>query len=113
MAELERVYRLGLAGFSEAQTAELMSALARLHDVAARWRIVEHLPFDALLLARGSRSGDPDDVAVLRLLGAAPGPPGERRAGHGGGALQLRKPIADEMLRSVLLAARDRLRAGA
>jgi len=65
----------------------------------------------ALLLARGSRASDPDDMAVLRLLTAAPAPSGDPEADRRGRVLQLRKPIADAALRAALLAARDRLRA--
>lgn len=111
MAATERIYRLGLAGLNETQTNDLMAALARLPDVAACWRVVEDLPFDALLLARGSRASDPDDMAVLRLLTAAPAPSGDPEADRRASVLQLRKPVADAALQAVLLAARDRLRA--
>jgi hypothetical protein len=67
--------------------------------------------FDALLLVRGSRASDPDDMAVLRLLTAVPALSGDPEADRRGSVLQLRKPIADAELQAVLLAARDRLRA--
>jgi hypothetical protein len=111
MVFTERVFRLGLAGLSDAQTSDLIAAMARLPDVAACWRVVEDLPFDALLLARGSRASDPDDMAVLRLLTAAPAPSGDPEADRRASVLQLRKPVADASLQAALLAARDRLRA--
>ena len=111
MAVTERVFRLGLAGLNDAQTSDLIAAMARLPDVAACWRVVEDLPFDALLLGRGSRASDPDDMAVLRLLTAVPALSGDPAADRRGSVLQLRKPIADAELQAVLLAARDRLRA--
>jgi hypothetical protein len=111
MVFTERVFRLGLAGLSDAQTSDLIAAMARLPDVAACWRVVEDLPFDALLLARGSRASDPDDMAVLRLLTAAPAPSGDPEADRRASVLQLRKPVADAALQAALLAARDRLRA--
>lgn len=113
MAPIERIYRLGLAGFSDAQARGLTSAVARLDDVAAHWRIVEDLPFDALLLARGSRPGDPDDTAVLRVLAAPPAPPDEPETDRRRSPLLLRRPIADDALRAALRAARERLRSAA
>ncbi|MFN7446386.1 MAG: hypothetical protein ACK5RC_14700 [Curvibacter sp.] len=110
MAATKRIFRLGLAGLDEAQTSRLMAALIRLPDVAACWRVVENLPFDALLLARGSRASDPDDMAVLRLFTAVSDMSSDPQADRRSSILQLRKPIADAELRAVLLAALDQLR---
>jgi hypothetical protein len=96
--------RLGVLGFSEDEVAELR---AMVQTLGARWTMAETTPLHALLLARGTRVGDPDDHAVLRVrldprrLEAL----GEHRLEP----LLLRRPIRRSTLQVALEAACTRL----
>lgn len=63
--------RLGLLFFDEKDTSALRASVAALRPEHAAWTVADEAPYDALLLARGTRTGDAEDVAVLRLSAAA------------------------------------------
>ncbi len=96
--------RLALQGFAPAETAILSEMV---EAAALGWTVVDSPPLHAVLLARGSREGDPEQFAVLRVnLGHRPVlRDHERRLAP----LTLRKPIRSATLRVALQAARTRL----
>jgi len=95
--------RLALQGFTPAEVAILREMVG---TCAVGWTVTDAHPIHAVLLARGSRDGDPEHSAVLRVnLGSRPTTrEGERRLAP----LTLRKPIREATLRVALQAARTR-----
>lgn len=95
--------RLALQGFTPAEAAILRDMVAACDQA---WIVTDAQPIHAVLLARGSRDGDPEHSAVLRVnLGSRPlTREGERRLAP----LMLRKPIREATLRVALQAARTR-----
>lgn len=96
--------RLALHGFMPAEAAILSDMV---HAAAMGWSVADAVPIDAVLLARGSREGDPEHSAVLRVkLDHRPLPASNERRME---PLLLRKPIRVATLRMALTAARTRL----
>lgn len=93
--------RLGLVFFDAAEARALQTAVASLASEQLPWQVVGAPPYHALLLARGPRSDDAQDLAVLRLSSDA-----ERvavtRYGDALPPLALRKPLQPLQLRLVL-----------
>ncbi|MEG1833359.1 MAG: hypothetical protein RR240_08460 [Burkholderiaceae bacterium] len=95
--------RLALQGFTPAEAAILSDMV---HAAALGWSVADTAPIHAMLLARGSRDGDPEHAAVLRVnLGYRPVPRANERRME---PLLLRKPIREATLRMALKAARTR-----
>jgi len=109
-AAVHRNLRLGLSGFSGQEEAELAAMVQALWTPQLPWVVSMEVPVDALLLARGTRPGDPEHLAVLRVnLGSKPAIKPrdvERRLEP----LLLRKPVRSASLRVALDAALARLR---
>jgi hypothetical protein len=104
-----RNLRLGLSGFSPQDAGELAAMVQSLWTPQAPWAVSSETPVDALLLARGTRPGDPAHSAVLRvnLSSKALNPrDAERRLEP----LMLRKPIRSAALRIALEAAFARIK---
>lgn len=102
MTELP-LLRLALQGFAPAESVILREMV---EAIGAGWVVVEEGPIHGMLLARGSRDGDPEHSAVLRVnLGARPA---ERANERRMDPLLLRKPIRAATLRVALAAARTR-----
>lgn len=101
-------YRLGLVGFADDERRQLTAMTAQVTTSDSSWSVATEMPYDALLLIRGSREGDPPDCAVLRLVAATQRWYAEkdRRADP----VFLRRPISQEALRVALTGAVDRLR---
>jgi hypothetical protein len=102
----DRMLQIGLVGFTADEERELRVMLARMYSPQMPWVAADALPYHALLLARGSRAGDPEHMAVLRVSLPQPND-GERRLEP----LMLRKPIREAALKLALEAAAARLRA--
>ena len=62
-----RNLRLGLVGFAEQDAHEIAAIVKALWTPKAPWVISAEMPVDGVLLARGTRPGDPDNAAVLRV----------------------------------------------
>lgn len=99
----ENLLRLGLLFFEASDGADIRRLIAALREEGAAWSVVDDAPYDALLLARGSRLADPEHLAVLRISSAA------ARTERAMPPIMLRKPIEPANLRSALETARDRL----
>jgi hypothetical protein len=94
--------RLGLVGFSPDEAAELAQLVQQVQSSRAPWIVVADLPYDGILLARGTRAGDTGDSAVLRINLPLPIPgDGDRRRTP----LRVRKPIRELTLKVALEAA--------
>ncbi len=103
-----RNLRLGLSGFSAQDADEIAAMVQSLWAPRAPWAVSAEAPVDAVLLARGTRPGDPEHSAVLRVnLSSKPvdGRDAERRLEP----LMLRKPIRTAALRVALEAAFARI----
>lgn len=101
----EPVLRLGLHGFPDEEAHAIKAMVAACRSA---WTAADATPLHALLLARGTRVGDPDHLAVLRVSidpRRVREDFGERRMEP----LVLRKPIREAALRVALEAARSRL----
>lgn len=99
--------RLTLAGFSEDEASEIALMVRVVADPLAPWEVVGSPPYDALLLARGTRLEDAENVAVLRVASEVGGPlstPERRQL-----PLLLPRPIQERTLRLALDAALARL----
>lgn len=94
--------RLGLVGFSTEEFTELTQLVQQIQSTRSPWVVVSEMPFDAILLARGTRSNDSGDSAVLRINLPLPLPnDGDRRRTP----LRVRKPIRELTLKVALEAA--------
>lgn len=103
MSEPPRL-RLVLQGFTPAEAQILRDLVAQS---TASWIVTDTVPIHAMLLAQGTRDGDPEHCAVLRVnLGRRPE---ERGREQRMAPLLLRKPIRAATLRVALDAARSRL----
>jgi len=100
--------RLTLAGFSESEASDVELMVRVVADIQAPWMVVYHPPYDAVLLARGTREQDADNVSVLRVASEVQPQYGskERRQLP----LLLPRPIHERTLRLALEAAIERLR---
>jgi hypothetical protein len=93
--------RLGLVFFSEEDMFIAGELVRAMHSEILPWVVVESPPFEAVLLARGPRSADSDELAILRLASGA-----ERFArrtyGDAMPPIALRKPLQPAHLKMVL-----------
>jgi hypothetical protein len=104
-----RNLRLGLSGFSPQDAGQIAAMVQSLWTPQTPWVVSAEAPVDGLLLARGTRPGDPEHSAVLRLnLSSKPVNPrdAERRLRP----IVLRKPIRTATLRVALEAGFTRIK---
>jgi hypothetical protein len=100
--------RLTLAGFGAGESDDIAVMLRVVSSSALPWMLVNSPPYDAVLLARGTREGDADKVAVLRVASEMIGRTGIVRDPL---PLLLPRPIQESTLKLALEAAVARLQA--
>lgn len=102
-------FRLTLAGFGEHETSDIVIMVRVVADAQVPWIVVGTPPYDAVLLACGTRDGDAENVSVLRVAREvdAENLPDNRRQLP----LLLPRPIQDSSLRLALEVAMTRLQA--
>lgn len=100
--------RLTLAGFSEQEANEIILMVRVVVDASLPWTVVGTPPYDAVLLACGTRAGDAGNVSVLRVAHEVDvtRSPDRRQL-----PLLLPRPIRESTLRLALEAAMARLQA--
>ncbi len=93
--------RLALVFFSEEDVVIARELVRSLRSDILPWVVVDRPPFHAMLLSRGPRAADPDELALMRLSADA-----ERYARHHYGdampPIALRKPLHPMHLKMVL-----------
>jgi hypothetical protein len=102
-------FRLTLAGFRDREANDIALMVRVVTDAQAPWIVVGTPPYDAVLLACGTRDGDAENVSVLRVaneVGATQPPENRRQL-----PLLLPRPIQVRTLRLALEAAIARLQA--
>ncbi len=108
-AASRRELRLTLAGFGDFEAGDIAAMVRAVADAQAPWTVVTTPPYDALLLARGTRQSDAENVSVLRVaseLSEGGKTPNRRQL-----PLLLPRPIQGRTLRLALEAALARLEA--
>jgi hypothetical protein len=93
--------RLGLVFFDSADQRALRAVVNWCASEQLPWIVVDERPYHALLLARGTRHEDPDDLAVMRL-GADAESTARRIYGDAMPPMALRKPLQPMHVRIVL-----------
>lgn len=101
IALLRPPLRLGLVFFDAADERALRAVVHWAASDQLPWVVVDERPFHALLLARGARSDDPDDLAVMRLSADAEAT-ARRLYGDAMPPMALRKPLQPMHVRIVL-----------
>jgi len=93
--------RLALVFFTEEDMVIARELVRTMHSELLPWVVVDAAPFEAMLLGRGPRAADPDELAIMRLSAAA-----ERFArrtfGDAMPPIALRKPLQPTHLKMVL-----------
>jgi hypothetical protein len=103
-----RALRLGLMGFSEEESNDLAQMVRQIWTPHAPWVVSNEAPLDALLLSRGTHTGDPEDSAVLRINLNRSGT-AKRDAERRLDPLFVRRPVRQPALRVALDAAFARI----
>ncbi len=93
--------RLGLVFFSDADTALAHDLVDELATDLLPWHVVERGPLDALLMSRGARGADDENLAVLRLSADADAQ-ARKLYGDSMPPIALRKPLRPDHLKLVL-----------
>ncbi len=93
--------RLGLVFFDDEDERALRAIVNWAASSQLPWIVVDERPFHALLMARGPRRDDPDDLAVFRL-GADAEALARRAHGDAMPPMALRKPLQPMHVRIVL-----------
>ncbi|HRK57624.1 MAG TPA: hypothetical protein PLQ67_08900 [Burkholderiaceae bacterium] len=106
-----KTLRLALAGFGEFEANDIAIMVRAIADATLPWQVVYAPPYDALLLARGTRDADADDVAVLRVASEFTQRVGEGCSDRRQLPLLLPRPLYERSLRLALEAALARLQA--
>lgn len=101
--------RLTLAGFGDFEASDIALMVRAVADAKLPWTVVYTPPYDAVLLARGTRESDAENVSVLRVASEFSKGTGtqERRQLP----LLLPRPIQERTLSLALEAALARLEA--
>ncbi len=101
--------RLTLAGFGDYEASDIAAMVRAVADAQVPWTVVTTPPYDAVLLARGTRESDAENVSVLRVASefVGGGKPQNRRQLP----LLLPRPVQERTLRLALEAAMARLEA--
>jgi hypothetical protein len=93
--------RLALIFFTEEDMAVARELVRTMHSELLPWVVVDEAPFEAMLLGRGPRAFDPEELAIMRLSADA-----ERFARRAYGdampPIALRKPLQPAHLKMVL-----------
>jgi hypothetical protein len=93
--------RLGLLFFEPSEANVVREMVRRVSSELVPWTIVDVAPYDALLLARGPRRADPENVSLFRLsaraVRKARRPSAERMP-----TIALRRPLRMQHLKIVL-----------
>lgn len=93
--------RLALMFFSEEDVVIACELVRSMRSDLLPWVVVDQGPFEAMLLSRGPRAADPDELAIMRLSAEA-----ERFArrtyGDAMPPIALRKPLHPMHLKMVL-----------
>ncbi len=93
--------RLGLVFFSDSDTALAHDLVDELATDLLPWHVVERGPLDALLMSRGARGADDENLAVLRLSADADAQ-ARKLYGDSMPPIALRKPLRPDHLKIVL-----------
>lgn len=93
--------RLALIFFSEEDVVIARELVRTIHSVSLPWVVVEDGPFEAMLLSRGPRKADPEELAIMRL-GADAERYARRTYGDAMPPIALRKPLHPMHLKMVL-----------
>jgi hypothetical protein len=93
--------RLALVFFSDEDVVIARELVRAMHSELLPWVVVDDGPFEAMLLGRGPRAADPEELAIMRLSADA-----ERFArrtyGDAMPPIALRKPLQPTHLKMVL-----------
>lgn len=93
--------RLALVFFNDEDTYVARELVRTMHAEVLPWVVVDQPPFEAIMLARGPRAADADELAIVRLSAWA-----ERFArrtfGDAMPPIALRKPLQPTHLKMVL-----------
>jgi hypothetical protein len=93
--------RLALVFFSDEDMVIARELVRAMYSELLPWVVVDEPPFEAMLLGRGPRAADPDELAIVRLSADA-----ERFARKAFGdampPIALRKPLQPTHLKMVL-----------
>jgi hypothetical protein len=93
--------RLVLVFFSEEDVVIARELVRTMRSEQLPWTVVDQGPFEAMLLSRGPRAADPEELAIMRLSAEA-----ERYARRAYGdampPIALRKPLHPMHLKMVL-----------
>lgn len=93
--------RLGLVFFESEDERALRAIVNWAASAQLPWMVVDERPFHALLMARGPRRDDPEDLAVFRLSADAEAL-ARRTHGDAMPPMALRKPLQPMHVRIVL-----------
>ena len=93
--------RLALVFFSEEDVVIARELVRTMYSELLPWMVVDSGPFEAMLLSRGPRSADPDELALMRL-GADAERYARRAYGDAMPPIALRKPLHPMHLKMVL-----------
>jgi hypothetical protein len=93
--------RLGLVFFSDEDTYVARELVRAMHADVLPWAVVDEPPFEAILLSRGPRLADSEELAIIRLSAWS-----ERYARRSYGdampPIALRKPLQPAHLKMAL-----------
>jgi len=93
--------RLALVFFSDEDAHVARELVRAMHAEILPWVVVDGPPFEAIMLARGPRAADPEELAIVRLSAWA-----ERHARRAYGdampPIALRKPLQPAHLKMAL-----------
>lgn len=110
-AVCRQTLRLALAGFGDFEANDIAIMVRAVADTQVPWQVVYAPPYDAVLLARGTRECDAENVSVLRVASEFAQRVGEGRSDRRQLPLLLPRPLQERSLRLALEAAVARLQA--
>jgi hypothetical protein len=93
--------RLALVFFSDEDMQIARGLVSAMHSALLPWVVVDGPPFEAMLLGRGPRRADPDELAIMRL-GATAERFARKTYGDAMPPIALRKPLQPAHLKMVL-----------
>jgi hypothetical protein len=93
--------RLCLLFFADEDIVVARELVRAMHTEALPWVVVDEPPFEAMLMARGPRAADPDELAIVRLAADAERV-ARRMYGDAMPPIALRKPLRPAHLKLVL-----------
>jgi len=93
--------RLALVFFTPEDMVIARELVRTMYSELLPWVVVEEAPFEAMLLGRGPRTADPEELAIVRL-GASAERYARRAYGDAMPPIALRKPLQPAHLKMVL-----------